>query len=298
MTDPAPPSCPLLPRRQLLAFGDELCVRDPRGRSRTPSLTPGPDGLSVHGPFVLRRRLLPTRARGVAFVDATGDANPIHRKGEVVPGAFVAAQFASLVEVLFPALRLERLRATFSGPSWYDRALRLSLRAEPTPEGLRFEGVARQDEREVASARLDARRAARTRLPLSLEALDGAWFLRVATFYEALGIAPDAYFHTPDGPDLSYPLAFLASLPSGSMVERFDGAGGLLSRLTLRFGAAPLPIDGPPEVGLELPRRIRTSFNKIVTAVKRGVRTAVEGTALVLPRGTVRGVLEEPPAAR
>jgi hypothetical protein len=68
------------------------------------------------------------------------------------------------------------------------------------------------------------------------------------------------------------------------MVERFEGAGGILSRLTLEFGEAKLPIVGPPEVSLELPKRLRRSFNKILTRVKDGVETAVRGTALVLPK--------------
>ena len=264
-------------------------LRDPYGRNRRPALRSTADGLHVQGPFQIRRRLVPTRARGVQFVDATGDSNPIHRTGEVVPGAFVASQFASAVEILLPGLHLDLLRATFTGVCWYGRALRLSLKATPTEEGLSFEAVAFQDTRRVARATLrghvrSASRCGSPRVELPLSKVDGAWLMKVVAFYEALGVDPEVYFHGNGGPDLSYPIAFLASLPSGSMVERFEGAGGILSRLTLEFGEAKLPIVGPPEVSLELPKRLRRSFNKILTRVKDGVETAVRGTALVLPK--------------
>jgi hypothetical protein len=101
----------------------------------------------------------------------------------------------------------------------------------------------------------------------------------VVAFYEALGVDAEAWFHKAAGPDLSYPVAFLASLPSGTMVERLDGAGGLLNRLSFEFGPEKLPVTCSPEVSLELPkRRRRSSFHRIVTAVS----SAVRGTALVL----------------
>ena len=41
----------------------------------------------------------------------------------------------------------------------------------------------------------------------------------------------------PEGRDLFYLYAFFASLPSGEMVERLLGQGGILNRLTLEFDA-------------------------------------------------------------
>ena len=114
--------------------------------------------------------------------------------------------------------------------------------------------------------------------------VDAAWLMRVVQFYDALGIDAAAHFHKATDADLTYPIAFLASLPSGSMVRRFEGHGGILNRLTLEFGAEPLPLTGPPEVSLELPKRLRASFNRVLTSVKEGVRTAVQGSALVLPK--------------
>jgi hypothetical protein len=140
--------------------------------------------------------------------------------------------------------------------------------------------------------------AERDALDLPLDAIDRPWLARVLDFYGALGIDPQAHLQKDAGPDLSYPLAFLASLPSGSMVERLQGDGGLLNRLTFEFDRARLPLTGPPEVRLELPTRIRQSFTKILTLVKDGVSTAIRGTALVLPRAPKDLLTPQPPARR
>lgn len=290
-----------IPARRLAAFHDRLVLRDPRAATRMRSIAPTGDGVQISGPFDVRRHVVVTRQRGVGFADATGDPNPIHRDGEVVPGAFLAAQAVSTLEVLLPRLRLESLRVSFLGVCWYGRATRLTLRCTPTvspgggdaPEqartgaapGLRVELKGYQDEREVTTGVIEGRLEANEPvLDLPLHRVDTQWLGRVLEFYDALGIDPQAHLQKERGPDLSYPIAFLASLPSGSMVQRFQGEGGVLNRLTLEFDRARLPLVGPPEVSLELPQRLRQSFTKILTAVKEGVQTAIRGTALVLPR--------------
>lgn len=288
-----------IPARRMAAFHDRLVLRDPRAATRRRSVVATDDGLEVRGPFDVRRHVVVTRQRGVAFADATGDPNPIHRDGEVVPGAFLAAQAVSTLEVLLPRLRLESLRISFLGVCWYGRSARLTLRCTPValpasattepadapPVGLRVELKGFQDEREVTSGVIEGRLEPREpTLDVPLHRVDTQWLGRVLEFYDALGIDPQAYLQKAGGPDLSYPIAFLASLPSGSMVQRFQGEGGVLNRLTLEFGSARLALVGPPEVSLELPQRLRQSFTKILTAVKEGVQTAIRGTALVLPR--------------
>jgi hypothetical protein len=181
---------------------------------------------------------------------------------------------------------------SFTGVSWYGRSLRVSLRCRPTPgtdedprPGLAIEAVAYQDRREVATGTLSGRfDEIEPTLELPLREVNAPWLMRVVEFYRALGIDAEAHFHKTRGPDLSYPIAFLSALPSGSMVSRLEGSGGILNRLTLEFAETRLPLAGPPEVDLQLPSRLRRSFNKIVTMVKEGVDTAVRGTALVLPR--------------
>lgn len=274
----------VLDPQRMAAFADRLSLRDPRGRSRAPSLRPAPEGLLVAGPFQVRQDLRIGRARGVAFADATGDPNPLHREGDVVPGAFLASLLVSELEVLLPRARLTSLRISFTAVSWYDRPVRIAVRVVPLAgDAVRVEATGHQDRREVVSAVLEGRiEAEAPRLELDLKRVDAAWLLRVLAFYRALGIDPQAYFHKDAGPDLSYPIAFLAALPSGDMVRRFQGEGGVLNRLVLEFDDQKLPLTGPPEVSLELPTRLRQSFNRVLTAVKDGMRTAVRGTALVL----------------
>lgn len=279
-----------LPATRLAAFGDRTILRDPRARTRRPSLLPDGDAWVLGGPFEVRRHLVVPRARGVRFAEATGDPNPIHREGDVVPGAFLAAQTVGTLEALFPTLRLESLRVSFTGIAWYDRSLRLAIRCAPTiapggAPGLTAQATAWQDEREVSSAVVEARfEPDARRVDLPLASVDQGWLGRVLECFQSLGIDPQAWLVKPGGPDLSYPLAFLASLPSGSMVQRFQGDGGVLNRLTFEFNRAKLPLAGPPEVSVELPSRLRQSFTKILTFVKEGVETALRGTALVLPR--------------
>lgn len=298
-----PPQSTTIPTRRIAAFQERLILRDPRARTRHPGLVAKDDGaLSIAGPFDLRRVVIPTRPRGVRFAEATGDPNPIHREGEVVPGAFLAAQLLSSFEVLLPALRIESLRISFTGICWYARPVRLTMRCTPVvasgQRGLRVEATAWQDEREVSTAVLEGRfEATPARLELPLQKVDTAWLGRVLDFYIALGLDPHAYLQKDEGQDLSYPLGFLASLPSGSMVKRFQGEGGVLNRLTLEFDKRKLPLAGPPEVSLEVPSRIRQSFTKILTFVREGLDTAVRGTALVLPRAPLELLTRRPPGA-
>ena len=121
-----------IPARRLAAFHDRLILRDPRAGTRRPSIVPeGGDGVEICGPFDVRRHVVVTRPRGIRFADSTGDPNLIHRDGEVVPGAYMAAQAVSTLEVLFPRLRLESLRVSFVGVCWYGRSARMTLRCVP-----------------------------------------------------------------------------------------------------------------------------------------------------------------------
>lgn len=275
---------------RLAAFEDRTSLRDPKARTNNPSLVLGENGtLEVRGPFQVRRTAQATKARGKMFVVATGDANPIHTDGFVVPGAWTASQIVAPLEVLFPRLQVTALRVSFTGIAWYDQPVRVTLRVSPEGENqIKVDAVAYQGDREIAKGDLDGLVLDHTpRVEVAERKVDTTWLARVEDFFRSLGIAPASYLDKPEGRDLSYPYAFLASLPSGEMVERLSGQGGILNRLTLEFDAAKLPIAGPPEVSLELPERLRKSFNKIVTRIKEGVLTAVRGSALILPKSDV-----------
>ncbi len=280
---------------RLAAFEDRTSLRDPKARTTKPSLVLGEKGtLEVRGPFQVRRTAMATKERGKAFVVATGDANPIHSDGFVVPGAWTASQIVAPLEVLFPRLQVTALRVSFTGIAWYGSPVRITLRI--SPEGASTDGLGRisvdavayQGDREIAKGAVEGTILAEVkRVEVAERKVDTAWLARVESFFRSLGIAPASYLDKPEGRDLSYPYAFLASLPSGEMVERLSGQGGILNRLTLEFDADKLPIAGPPEVSLELPERLRKSFNKIVTRIKEGVLTAVRGSALILPKSDV-----------
>lgn len=283
---------------RLAAFDDLSSLRDPRGRAGSPSLRRGasPLELVVTGPFQLRRTVIPTRERGITFVDATGDPNTLHKEGEVVPGAFTAAQIVAPIEVLLPRVALSSLRVSFTGVAWYGRALRIVTHIVPHDGKVSLEARAFQGDRLVASGEAEGVvREDEPRCELAPKKTDEAWLGRVRAFFRSLGIVPAAYLEKADGPDSSYPYAFVASLPSGSMVERLSGQGGILNRLTLEFDEGKLPIAGPPEVSLELPARLRSSFNKILTKIKEGVLTAARGAALVLPKSSAPEDLLQPP---
>lgn len=272
---------------RLTAFEDRTSLRDPRARTNAPSLVLGASKstLEVRGPFQIRRTVHATKPRGKEFVVATGDANPIHTDGFVVPGAWTASQMLAPLEVLFPRLQVTALRVSFTGIAWYDQPVRVTLRVTPSASDVKVETIAYQGDREIAKGDIEGTVLATTpRVEVAERKVDQVWLARVEAFFRSLGIAPASYLDKPEGKDLSYPYAFLASLPSGEMVERLSGQGGILNRLTLEFDAAKLPIAGPPEVSLELPERLRKSFNKIVTKIKEGVLTAVRGSALILPK--------------
>ncbi|HZU97095.1 MAG TPA: MaoC family dehydratase [Planctomycetota bacterium] len=280
----APPL--LVPLERLAAFEDRTALRDPKARTQKPSLVLGEgQTLEVRGPFQVRRTVQPTKARGTTFVHATGDPNPIHTEGFVVPGAWTASQMVAPLEVLFPRLQVTALRVSFTGVAWYDRPVRITLRVTPGTETMAVEAQAYQGDREIARGEIEGKVLAKeARVEVAERKVDTVWLGRVEAFFRSLGIAPASYIEKVEGKDHSYPYAFLASLPSGEMVERLSGQGGILNRLTLEFDAEKLPVAGPPEVSLELPERLRKSFNKIVTKIKEGVLTAVRGSALILPR--------------
>ncbi|MBI3724872.1 MaoC family dehydratase [bacterium] len=141
-----------IPLARLAAFEDRTALRDPKARTSTPSLVLARGALEVRGPFQLRRTAHATRARGRNFVLATGDSNPIHTDGFVVPGAWTASQMVAPLEVLLPRLALTSLRVSFTGVAWYEHPVRLVLKITPSSEDgtISVEAVAHQSDREVA----------------------------------------------------------------------------------------------------------------------------------------------------
>ncbi len=293
-TDAAKIEAVFLRDLSLCAFIDPLRLRDPSGRSARPNLTfgerNGEPGVLATGPFNLHLRYAVTREQGVAFCQATGDANPIHSEGSVVPGAYTAAKLLLAVEVVFPDLELTSFSMKFTSIATYGRPLLTKVRIEPTAEGARMRAETLEEGVTIAEMNVECLRSSEA-APVEVPARRkiSVPHLRTArTFIQSLGIMPHAYFRKVPGAKRSaaglfYPRAFLAALPSGAMVRQLRGEGGLLNKLTLEFdpeARVPISVDAPL-VELEQTRK-RSTFNRILTAIKSGIRTSVRGTALVL----------------
>lgn len=261
----------------------------------------GPEGpaFAVTGSFALHQVFEVEKEDGIAFVDATGDTNPIHRQGDVVAGAMTAARAAAGLEALFPALGITRLNIKFRAVAAYGRRMRQQL-AVSFRGGEDFEARLRieQEGRDVAEGVIAGKIAPEIQRPnVGKWRVNKAELRRVEQFFRALKIAPDLYLRAGGEPNLGYPRAFLASLPSGEMVRRLSGEGGFLTNLDLTFpeGAAPgIAGAGLPEVGLKQ-AKARPSFAKVLTWIMSGVEECCKGFALVFrpdvrePAGSAAG---------
>jgi hypothetical protein len=276
------------------SFGDVVLLRDPRGRSVYRSLHPvrGPQGagFAITGSCALHQIFTVTRDEGVAFVEATGDANPIHRQGDVVPGAMTGARAMAGLEALFPSLGITRMNIKFRAIANYGKRTRQQL-------AISFQGYdiiearlrVEQEGKDVAEGLIVGKIN-----PEVLRPNVGKWRVnkdelkRVEEFFRALAIAPDLYLRAGGEPNFGYPRAFLASLPSGEMVRKLSGEGGFLTSLDLTFPEGTVPGivgSGAPEVLLQ-PAQARPSFSKVLTSIKSGVEEYCKGFALVFrPRG-------------
>lgn len=269
---------------------DRVLLRDSAGRSSRPHLVAerrqGEPGVVARGPFSILLRYSVTKDEGVRFCRATGDANPIHSEGEVVPGAYTAAKVLLPIEVLFPEIEIAEFAVKFAAISEYGRPLATRVRCLPTAEGALFHAVTAHDGAEIAEIDVRARRAD-PGAPVPVVARKDVSVERVKTvraFAASLRVAPHAYFRAVDW-GWFYPRSYLASLPSGAMVRKLRGDGALLNKLALAFEGGPVAITrrDDPTVEIEQPRARRT-FNKVLAAISDGLRTYVRGSALVLSR--------------
>jgi hypothetical protein len=257
----------------------------------------------VHGPFTVIQSFSITPAEGKAFVEASGDTNPIHVEDTIVPGAMTAARFLLAPEILVAGLEVRSLRVKFRAFSRYDRPL-VNVYGI-TPSGPRAGADARvgggralaiavrcyQQGTLVADAVLAGTVGSAgpsVRPPASLETSPaGASVGMIREFLRSVRVAPDGCLSCLG---LGYPRAFLASLPPGAMV-RMGGAGGLLNVLDLEFpeGATPHIEDDPIPTAEVEAGRPRQSFLKILARVGTGIKTYCRGSATVLASVMGRG---------
>jgi hypothetical protein len=277
---------PFVPISILDSFRDTIVFRDPRGRSTRPGIVPatreGTPGLQLGGAFNLFLSYGITKGQGRRFVEATGDENPIHREGDIVPGAMTVSKVLLPLEVLLPAFQTERIKIQFRHPGFYGRPFRASFSWRQTGPGVQIQAQVYQGGESVArcgiAGTLDED-LPRTRAPL----VHRGGLKDVRSFFESLRIDSRAFLEPGGRANYVYPLSFVASLPSGEMVRSFRGDGGMINSLRLEFQKGRrIPVGKRPKVQLE-PSGVRTAFRKVVTRIVEGIDTYCQGFALVLP---------------
>jgi hypothetical protein len=284
---------------RLTGFGDLVILRDPAGRSIRPSLVPSrdPDAagrLEAWKPFTIIQRYSIAPDEGARFARTMRDENPIHTKGDVVPGAMTASRFLLVPEMLLAGGRIERVKTRFRALTSYRHPTVNIFRIEPAAGGAKVYVSVRQGGAEVAEGQIlvagrqseapeASENAAFAQREAGLSAAPrGDEAARVSAFLEILRVDPLAYFRFA-GP--VYPRSYLAALPPGEMVRKFSGEGGLLNSLELEFhGEAFLGASSAPQVELVDGARPRKTFRKILARIAEGVRTFCSGVAMVLPK--------------
>lgn len=280
-------------QRHLACFspGDRVFLRDPRGRSRRPSLSvdrslPYP-AVWATGPFQLRYDYTVRREQGVRFVEVTGDPNRIHREGDVVAGALTASKVIVPLEVLCPALHVRSVQLKFVGLCRYDARVRSAFFCRPEPDGgLFIEVRAFQDDRQVAAAEVrGVVLEAPPRVNVRERRVNPEGLMAVKEYFAALGIDSAAYFDKGEFTDYTYPFGYVLSLPTGEIVRQMAGQGGMLNVLRLEtLDSEKIPITGAELPAVRLKRlRPKRTFNRILAEIIQGVVTYYTGSVVVNP---------------
>ena len=270
---------------------DRVFLRDPRGRSLSPSIVRFNDAgifsLQARGPFRIHYDYSVPREKGVRFVDITGDQNEIHRKDDIVAGALTAAKMILPLEILLPSLTLTRARVKFVGWSRYHLPTSCRFICQwADQDRLRFEIRADQNGSTVARGAIEGViDAAQPPQIVKERKVNREQLALVHAFLNAAGVQAEAYFDKGTYRDYTYPLAYVASLPAGVLVEQMDGQGGVLNLLRFDFSSqAKIPIVGKHCPAVRVERgRARRRFNRIITDIIDGVITCYRGSAVVHP---------------
>lgn len=275
---------PFIDAARLSVLGDAITLRDPAGRGPKPSLLldRARGGIHIRGPFTIVQRYSVTPGEGRLFVEASRDENPLHTEDTVLSGAMTAARPILLAETILPRLRVRGLRVKYRAFARYDEPLTNLYRVTPQGDGcVKVEFEVRSGSVVAAEGHLQTAPLAALALPAAgRPALAPLQVEVLARFYQSLRIDPREGFETHG---YGYPMAFLASLPSGEMV-RHGGTGGLLNVLDLEFPEAAGPAldsESGPSVEVE-PTRPRNLFRRVVARVAKDMVTYCQGYATVL----------------
>ena len=277
---------------------DSIYFRDTRARTRLPSLRHGEDSngnerLYAFDRFLMHHDYIIQKSSGRRFVEITNDKNEIHRSGNVIPGAMTVSKIILPLEILIPELEIHNVSIKFTDSSIYD---------EKTKDVFSFQFVNHeqvqinvntfQSQKTVAKTviigRLNPFREKTTKV--EEKDVNETKLNDVREYLGTLAIEGEAYIQKDNYRDYTYPLSYIATLPSAAIVKQMEGNGGMINMLKMDFGNVkmiPITDEKGPEVKLERARQ-RTSFNKIITEIVNGVVTYYRGLAIVNPVASFR----------
>ncbi len=272
---------------------DSIYFRDTRARTRSPSLRHGENGngeekLYVFDKFLMHHDYVIQKSAGERFVEITDDKNEIHRSGNVIPGAMTVSKIILPLEILIPEFEIHNVNIKFTNPSIYDaKAKNVFSFQFISPDCIQINVNTFQSQGTIAktiiTGKINTDREKVTKV--KEEDVNETKLNTVREYLKILSIEGEAYIQKENYRDYTYPLSYIAALPSAEIVKQMKGDGGMISMLRMDFGDVkmiPITDEKGPEIKLERARE-RTSFNKIITEVVNGLVTYYRGLAIVNP---------------
>ena len=277
---------------------DSIYFRDVRACTRTPSLRfeeaeEGKDKLHVFNKFLMHHDYVIQKSSGERFVEITKDKNEIHRAGNIIPGAMTVSKIILPLEILMPELEISNVNFKFTDTSMYDEKIKnVFLFQFINPEYIQIEVNTYQSQKTVAKALITAKVNPEGRhvAKIKEEDVNETNLNLVREYLDTFAIESEAYVQKEDYRDYTYPLSYIAALPSAEIVKQMEGNGGMINVLRMNFGGVKMiPITNVkgPEVRLARQRE-RSTFNKIITEIVNGLVTYYHGLAIVNPAAKFR----------
>ncbi len=272
---------------------DSIYFRDVKACTHSPSLrfeelSSGEEKLHVFGRFLMHHDYVIQKSSGERFVEIINDKNEIHRSGNVIPGAMTVSKIILPLEILMPELEISNVNFKFTNSSIYNEKTKNVFSFQfLSPEYTQIEVNTYQSQKTVArtiiTGRITAGKEKSTKI--KEEDVNETNLNLVREFLETFAIESEAYIQKDNYRDYTYPLSYIAALPSAEIVKQMEGCGGMINILRMNFGSVKMiPITGEngPEVKLKRERE-RSTFNKIITEIVKGVVTYYHGLAIVNP---------------
>ncbi|MBM4055719.1 MAG: hypothetical protein FJ264_13865 [Planctomycetes bacterium] len=283
-----------IPLKSIEGFvSDKIIFRDAKARTPHPNLELKKDGIDgqqllVWGKFLIKHEYQIPKKDGELFVDVTNDKNLIHRKGNIVPGAMTVSKIILPLEILFADMEISSVNIKFTSSAFYDmKTCSLFLWQFINNNHVQIEVRTYQQNTIIANTIILGRPKIQNKQIQEVDELqvNKSCFAKVEAYFKSLGIRSNSYIEKGKYKDYTYPLAYIASLPSAEIVNQLSGQGGMINVLRMDFGnyeRIPITGDKGPEVKLARAKK-RSSFNKIMTEVAEGLITYYKGLAIVNP---------------